>query len=56
MMMALGGFFQFLKILIFWVVMEVKGQKMVQNDKKSVCHAPYLKNHTLFIVIYGAHL
>ena len=26
-------FFQFFKILIFWVVIGVKGQRMVQNDK-----------------------
>ena len=29
-----GGFFIFFKILIFWVVMEVKVQKMLQNGKK----------------------
>ena len=27
-------FFHFIKILIFWVVGRVKGQKMVQNEKK----------------------
>ena len=27
-------FFNFFKILIFWVVSGVKGQKIVQNDKK----------------------
>ena len=27
-------FFHFFKILIFWVVRGVKGQKTVQNDKK----------------------
>ena len=39
-------FFHFFKFLIFWVVSEVKGQKMAQNDKKSVCHALYLRSHT----------
>ena len=29
-----GVFFHFFKILIFWVVGGVKGQKKVQNDKK----------------------
>ena len=29
-----GIFFHFFKILIFWVVRGVKGQKMVQNEKK----------------------
>ena len=42
------AFFQFFKILIFWVVRGVKGQKTVQNDKKSLCHAQYLKNHTSY--------
>ena len=27
-------FFYFIKILIFWVVREKKGQKIVQNEKK----------------------
>ena len=31
-----GVFFQFFKILSFWFFRGVKGQKMVQNDKKSV--------------------
>ena len=43
---SLGIFFHFFKFLIFWVVSEVKGQKMAQNDKKSVCHASYLRSHT----------
>ena len=46
-------FFQFFKILIFWVVMGVKGQKTVQNDKKnSDCHPSCLRNHTS----YNCHL
>ena len=40
-------FFHFFKILIFWVVSGVKGQKMVQNDKKiclshSTSQEPYI--------------
>ena len=39
-------FFHFFKILVFWVVKGVKGQKMVQNDKKlclsrSISHEPH---------------
>ena len=45
-------FFFFSKILIFWVVRLVKGQKMVQNVKKSVCCTQYLKNH----ISYDHHL
>ena len=42
-------FFHFFKILVFWVIREVKGQNMVQNEKKdSVCHTPYLWNHTSY--------
>ena len=33
-MISPGVFFQFFKILIFWVVRGVKGQKTIQNDKK----------------------
>ena len=32
MIISSGVFFHFFKILIFWVVRGVKGQKMVQND------------------------
>ena len=38
-------FSYFFKILIFLVVRGVKGQKIVQNDKNSVSHASYLRNH-----------
>ena len=34
MIISSGVFFHFSKILIFWVHRGVKGQKMVQNDKK----------------------
>ena len=44
--------FHFTKILIFRVVSGLKGQKMAQNDKNSVCLAPYLRNHTW----YGHHV
>ena len=44
--------FFFFKILIFWVVRLVKGQKMVQNVKKSVCCTQYLRNH----ISYDHHL
>ena len=37
--------FHFFKILIFWVVREVKGKNVVQNNKK-ITH--YLRNHTLY--------
>ena len=46
------SFFHFFKILIFWVFRGVKGQKIVQNDKNSVCQNLYLSNHTS----YDCHL
>ena len=41
------SFFLFFKILIFWVVRGVKGQKMAQNEKKlclscSISQEPYI--------------
>ena len=45
-------FFHFFKILIFWVVSGVKGQKWSKLTKNSVCRAPYLKNDTS----YDCHL
>ena len=45
MIIPLGVFFHFFKILIFRVVIGVKGQIMSQNDKK-LCHASYLRNRT----------
>ena len=41
-----GQFFYFFKILIFWVVREVKGQKWSKMIKYSVCCTPCLRNHT----------
>ena len=58
MILSLGYFFHFFKILILWVVKGgagVNGQKMVQNEKK-LCHAPYLMNHIHMILIYGTHV
>ena len=43
MVVSPGVFFHFFKILIFQVVSGVKGQKMVQNDKK-ICCSRYLRN------------
>ena len=40
-------FFFYFKILIFWVVMGLKGQKMAQNDKK-FCLTLYLRNCTSY--------
>ena len=47
MIISLGGFSIFVKILFFWVVRGVKGQKTVQNDKKlcllhSISQEPYI--------------
>ena len=42
-------FFSFLKILIFWIIKGVKGQKMAQSlTKKSVCLTLYLRNRTSY--------
>ena len=43
-MISGGVFFFNFKILIFQVVRGLKGQKMAQNVKKSVCLTPYLRN------------
>ena len=47
---AFHSFFQNLDF--FWVVSEVKGQKMSKMTNDSVFHAPYLRNHTS----YDCHL
>ena len=44
-------FFIFSKFSFFRLLVGLKGQKMVQNDKK-FCRAWYLRNHTL----YDCHL
>ena len=49
----------FIQTFFFWVVRGLKGQKTVQKSKvtkDSVCHAPYLRNHTSYDIIYGAHV
>ena len=43
-------FLHYFKILIYGVNSVVKGQKMVQNDNNYVCHTPYLRKHTLYIL------
>ena len=49
----LQAFFHFFEILIFLVFRGLKGQKMVQNDKKkNVRWSPYPRNHTS----YNCHL
>ena len=47
MIIPSGVFFHRSKILIFWVVRGIKGQKIAQNYKK-VCGAWYLRNHTSY--------
>ena len=55
MIISLGVLFHFFKVFIFGVVSGVKkGKKWSKMTENSVCHAPYLRNHTSFmIVIYG---
>ena len=46
------SFFHLFKILIFWIVSRVKGQKIAQNYKKNsvmICSAWYIKNHTSWL-------
>ena len=49
-------FFHFFKIVIFWVVRGVKGQKKVQKDKKFCPLCSILQEPYIMIVIYGAHV
>ena len=50
MIISPGLFFYFFKNLFLWVVRRVKGQKMVQNDKKNfVLCTLYLRNHIYII-------
>ena len=57
-MIFLGNFFHFFKILIFWIVRGVKGgKKMSKMWKKIMCCTPYLKKHSSnMIFIYGTHV
>ena len=47
MMISPCFFFQFFKVLIFWIFMGVKGKKMVQNEKKLlslfISQEPYIR-------------
>ena len=48
-MMISPAVFSFFLIFSFFGLLGVKGQKMVAQDEKySVCHAPYLRNHTSY--------
>ena len=42
------GVLNFFKILIFWVVRGVKGQKLSKMKKNSACLTLYLRNHTSY--------
>ena len=47
MIISLGVFFHFFKILIFWIVRGVKGKKIAWNDKELclshlICQEPYI--------------
>ena len=49
MIIPWGVFFHFFKILIFWFVSWIKGQKMTQNDKH-FCLLRLISQESLFIV------
>ena len=51
MIISPGVFFNF-KIFILRVIRGLKGQKVAQNDKNSVCRTLYFKNH----ISYDLHL
>ena len=57
MIISRGVFFIFFKIMIFWVIRWVKGQKMNQNDKKILSVMLDISGtiHHM-IVIYGTHV
>ena len=48
----LQGFLHFFQILIFRVISWVKGQKMAQNDKNSVCLNLYHSNFASYDVVF----
>ena len=56
MLISLGDFFQYFKILIFWVVRGVKGQKMGQDDKKFCLSHLIFQESYIMIFIYGTHV
>ena len=47
------SFFHFFKILIFWIVRRVKGQKITQNDKKILSVIMIYQKPYIMIVICG---
>ena len=47
-----GVFFIFSKFWFYWLLGGENGKKWFKMTKKSVCHAQYLRNHTL----YDCHL
>ena len=49
-------YFSFFKILSFWVIRGVKGQKMVQNDKKLCWSCSISQESYTMIVIFGSRL
>ena len=49
MIISAGFSFHFFKILIFWFVSGIKGQKIVQNDK-NFCVLLLISQESLFIV------
>ena len=49
-------FFHFFKILVFGVVRGVKRQKLAQNDKNSVCRAPFSGTIHHMIVVCGTQV
>ena len=57
MMISPGAFFHFFKTLVFWVVSELKGQKMSQTDKIIMSVVLYILGtiHHM-IVIYGTQV
>ena len=56
-MISPGFFFHFFKILIFWVVSGVKGEKNDPNDKKIMFVALHISGTIPHVtVIYGTHV
>ena len=47
--------FHFFKILIFWVVWGLKGQKMAQKDKICLSHS-VSETIPQMIVVFGTHV
>ena len=50
-------FFYYLKFFISQVVRNVKGQKMAQNDKKTMSFMPYISEDLHYMIfIYGTYV